>query len=295
MHDGEIVVSAELAQRLIATQLPDWAGLPLVLMPSTGTDHTLFRLGDELLVRFPRIDWAADQAVSDQRWLPWLAPQLPLPIPCPLAVGEPAEDYPWPWSIVPWIDGEPPTPADADLEPVAAELAGFVRALAAVDPAPGPAIADGHRGARLHAIDGPTRQAVAELGDRVDSGAVLRAWDEALEAEQSPYARAWVHSDLLPGNVLVRDGRLAAVIDFGGLGVGDPATDLIPAWALFDAQSREVFRAGLGYDDGAWVRGRGWALSLALFALPYYWDMSPAMARLSLRIIDESCGLTQGR
>ena len=295
MHDGEIVVGAELAERLVGSQFPEWASLPLALMPSTGTDHTLFRLGDELLVRFPRIDWAADQAVTDHRWLPWLAPQVPLPIPCPVAVGEPAEDYPWPWSVVPWIEGETPSRANADLDAVAADLAGFVRALAAVDPSPGPAIVDGHRGARLIAIDGPTRQAVDELGDRVDSGVVLRAWDEALDADRSSYRRAWVHSDLLPGNLLVRDGRLAAVIDFGGLGIGDPATDLIPAWALFDAASRDVFRAELGYDDDAWVRGRGWALSLALFALPYYWDLSPAMVRLSLRIIDESCGLHQGR
>ncbi len=197
--------------------------------------------------------------------------------------------------MVPWIEGEPPTEANTDLDAVAVDLAVFVRALAAIDATPGPAIADGHRGARLHTIDEPTRQAVAELGDRVNATAVLRAWEEALEADLAIYPRVWVHSDLLPGNLLVREGRLAAVIDFGGLGVGDPATDLIPAWALFDARAREVFRIETAYDDAAWVRGRGWALSLALFALPYYWEMSPAMVRLSLRIIDESCGLTQGR
>lgn len=285
LHADEIVTDAALVHRLVADQFPQWATLPVRAVDSPGTDHRLFRLGDGLLVRMPRIHWAAEQADSDARWLPLLAPHLPVAVPAPVAVGEPGHGYPWRWPAVPWLPGRSPQPGDAGLDAVAAALAGFVTALAGIEATGGPPKSGTDRGVPLAARDGLTRAAVDELGDRVDRRAVLRAWDAALDAAPWPGERAWLHGDLLPGNLLVDAGALSAVIDWGALGLGDPAADLQPAWNLFDGRSRAVFREATGCDDAAWARGRGWTLSVALVALPYYWDTAPHIAQRSRREI----------
>ncbi|MBB5873332.1 aminoglycoside phosphotransferase (APT) family kinase protein [Allocatelliglobosispora scoriae] len=277
MHEGEIRTDAELVRRLVARQFPQWADLPVTPMPIGGTDHALYRLGDDLIARMPRIDWAIDQAASDERWLPVLAPHLPLTVPAPLGVGEPGEGYPWQWSVVPYLPGENPAGDNVDLDRAAVDLAAFVLALHSVDTTGGPVKAGMDRGVPLAARDELTRTAIAELGDRVDTAAVTRAWDDAVSAEPWGGPPVWIHGDLQAGNLLVHDRRLSAVIDFGALGLGDPAPDLAPAWSVFDASSRETYRRALGYDEDTWRRGRGWALSTALVAMPYYWDTAPAM------------------
>jgi aminoglycoside phosphotransferase (APT) family kinase protein len=276
MHKNEITTTPGQVRKLLAQQFPHWSGLPITQLPISGTDHTLFRLGTELVARMPRIDWAADQAESDSRWLPVLAPHLPLLIPVPVAVGEPGEGFPWRWTVVPWMTGEDPTRENTDLERAAVDLAQFVLAMRRIETVGGPVKTGMTRGVPLAARDALTREAIAELGDRIDTRRVTAAWDAALAADVWTEAPVWIHGDLQPGNLLVHERRLSAVIDFGGLGLGDPAADLQPAWNLFDARSRVTFRKALGCDDAMWLRGSGWALSTALVALPYYWDTVPA-------------------
>jgi aminoglycoside phosphotransferase (APT) family kinase protein len=290
MHADQVDTDPGLVRRLLAGQFPRWADLPVVPVRSWGTDHDIYRLGDDLAVRLPKIGWAQGQAVLEATWLPVLAPHLPLAVPVPVALGEPAEGYPFAWSVQEWLPGD--SAGDArpqDPDRAADDLAAFVRALQDVDAADGPRKPRDARGGSLEAVDEPVRRAVAALGRRVDAGPVLRAWEESLSASGAgPGEEAWIHADLLPGNLLVRDGRLSAVLDFGGLGVGDPACDLMPAWNLLDAARARRYRDALGAGDDAWLRGRGWALAQALVALPYYWDTNPGITRQALVAVARS-------
>ena len=256
----------DLVRRLVAEQFPQWAGLPITPVEPGGWDNRTFRLGAELSVRLPSGDGYVEQVEKEQRWLPVLgAAGLPLPIPTPVARGEPTDEFPRPWSVFRWIDGQVAT-ADriADIERFAEAVGGFLAALYRVDASAGPA--PGNRGGPLSKWDGQVRDAVASLGARVDAGAVLASWDAALSA---PFAGppVWVHGDVSPTNLLLRDGELSAVIDFGSMAVGDPACDLMIAWTFFEGRSRAAFRAAAGVDDAAWERGRGWALWKALLVL----------------------------
>ncbi|WP_235915373.1 phosphotransferase [Puerhibacterium puerhi] len=292
LHDDEVVVTADDVRRLLAAQLPHLAHLPVTAVAESGTDHRLFRLGDALVARMPKVAWAAAQAESDARWLPVLAPHLPLDVPAPVALGDPDDAYPFRWSVAPWLPGRAVgdplagEPLGFDAAAGAAALGAFVRALRAADPAGGPVKEGTARGVPLARLDADVRAAVAASGDRVDGPAVLRAWERALAAAPSS-ARGWIHGDLMPGNLLARGGRLSAVVDWGALGVGDPAADLAPAWWLFDGAARRQFRAaateGLADADAAWERARGWVLVQGVIALPYYWDRWPAFARASQR------------
>lgn len=293
MHADEVDIDASLVGRLLASQFPQWAHLPVRPVPSGGTDNVIYRLGDDLAVRLPRIFWATQQVQKEQQWLPRLAPHLPLGIPVPVAMGTPGEDYPWHWSVYRWLDGENATIERLpDPCQVATDLAQFVAALHKIDPAGGP-LAGPHnfdRGVPLAMRDAPVRAAIAALhggsgGTLLDINAATAAWEAALQAPTWHGAPVWVHGDLQSGNLLAQGGRLRAVIDFGGLGVGDPACDLIVAWNLFGGSARNVFRAALSVDDATWARGCGWALSVGLIALPYYLNTSPAMVRYARHTI----------
>ena len=272
MHADEIDTDVALVRRLVAEQFAQWADLAIDPVVSYGTDHDIYRLGDHLAARLPRIGWATDQAAKEAEWLPKLAPHLPLAVPVQLAMGHPADGYPFEWSVYEWLPGENANGTIDDLEQSAVELAAFVNALRRVDAADAHPRPFGGRGAPLAELDGQVRRSVAELGDRIDG-------DATLSAEQWDGDEVWVHGDLLPGNLLVVDGRLSAVIDFGGLNVGDPACDLQPAWNVFAGNSRTRYRTELQVDDASWLRGRGWALCQAASALPYYWDTNPGMVR----------------
>ncbi|MFN8499012.1 MAG: aminoglycoside phosphotransferase family protein [Anaerolineae bacterium] len=290
MHADEIHTDETLVRRLLAAQLPPWASLPIAPVASAGTDNALYRLGGDLVARLPRIHWAVGQVEKEWRWLPRLAPHLPLAVPVPLALGQPGAGYPWHWSVCRWLDGENAIAAPlADLRPAAADLAGFIAALQRLDasggPPPGPH--NSGRGVPLAMRDEATRAAIAALRGVIPTDAAEAAWQAALDASEYAGAPVWIHGDLLPGNLLVRQGRLSAVIDFGCLGVGDPACDLLPAWTLFDGESRAVFRAALKADDAAWARGRGWALSFGLTALAYYQTSNPVLAGVARRAIAE--------
>ncbi len=287
MHAAEVDTDVTLVRRLLAGQFPQWAELSIDPVVSYGTDHDIYRLGDHLAARLPRIAWATKQAAKEAEWLPKLAPHLPLAIPVQLAMGQPAEGYPFEWSVYEWLPGENANDTIDDLDQVAVDLAAFVTALRGVDATDAHPRPPGSRGSPLAELDKHVRRAIAELGDRIDADAALRSWEESLSASAWDGEEVWVHGDLLPGNLLVVDGRLSAIIDFGCLNVGDPACDLQPAWNVFAGGSRTRYRAEVEADDASWVRGRGWALYQAVMALPYYWDTNPGMIRQASHALEQ--------
>ncbi len=286
MHADEVHTDAALVRRLLSRHFPQWADLPVTLVASYGTDHDVYRLGERFGVRMPRIGWASGQAAKEAEWLPRLAPHLPLAVPTPVALGEPDEDYPYPWAVHEWLPGENANGTLRDLEVAAVDLAAFITALRAVATTGAPQRLPGTRGGPLAERDDGVRAAIAELGDRIDGAAALRSWQQSLTAPAWDGTEVWIHGDLLPGNLLVVDGRLSAVIDYGGLNVGDPACDLQPAWNLFTGDSRRTFLTELKVDDATRLRGRGWALSQALIALPYYWHTNPSIVAQALHALD---------
>lgn len=292
-------IDTALVAWLVASQFPRWAHLPVRAVELDGWDNRTFRLGDDMLVRLPSAAGYAAQVAKEQRWLPVLAPRLPLPIPVPLAAGEPDGPYPWPWSVYRWLDGEPAETATV-ADPVAfgTALGGFLTALRAVDTAGGPAAGEHnfHRGGPLRVYDGQTREAVAALDGHLDPVPVLRLWDVAL-ASRWAGPPVWVHGDVSAANLLVRDGRLGAVIDFGCSGVGDPACDTVIAWTMLAGAARRAFREAVGLDDDTWARGRGWALWKALITVAGARESDPpaaARARATLgAVLDDhrhACG-----
>ena len=285
MHADEVHTDLAFVRRLIAAQFPHWADLPIERVPSSGTDNALYRLGDDMVVRLPRIYWAVGGVDKDLRWLPVLAPHLPVAIPVPLAKGAPAEGYQWEWGIYPWLEGENPTPdAIADASSLTSDLARFLEALQRIDPTGGH---PSRRGAPLATQGEEAHAALADLRGVIDTDAATAAWEEALQTPPWSGAPVWLHGDLLAGNLLFQNGRLTGVIDWGCAGVGDPACDLIVAWNLLPPGARDVFRVRLAVDDATWARGRGWALSIALIALPYYTDTNPTLAATARHLIRE--------
>jgi len=267
MKKGEI--TPDVAARLVAAQFPQWAGLPVTPVKLDGWDNTTFRLGAELSLRLPSGEAYMCQVEKEQRWLPVLAPRLPLRIPEPVALGSPGDEFPRPWSVYRWLSGETAAlERIASLDGFAADLARFLSALYAVDASGGPRAGSHNffRGGPLDTYAAQSRDALRLLERELDSGAATAAWEAALVSTwQRP--PVWVHGDVAPTNLLVEAGRLQAVIDFGSAGIGDPACDLVMAWTFFEGQSRDVFRAGLRLDDATWARARGWALWKALITL----------------------------
>jgi aminoglycoside phosphotransferase (APT) family kinase protein len=290
LHDDEIGTDADLVRRLLAAQHPEWAGLSIERFDSTGTSHYIYRLGSDLAVRLPRRPGTVAEIAKDQQWLARLAPQLPLAIPAPIAAGKPGEGYPWEWSVYRWLAGESATVDGVDdLVQAATDLGRFVAALQQIDTtgAPGPSEDNYWRGCPLAARDEVTHHGIELLRGQIDTAAAIHVWQDALATPEWPEPPVWIHGDLMPGNLLIEAGRLHAVIDFGCLGVGDPACDLQIAWNFLTGESRDAYRAALVVDDATWARGRGWALSLALLQLSYYETSNPVMANIARFTIDE--------
>jgi aminoglycoside phosphotransferase (APT) family kinase protein len=300
MHANEVETNIYLVNHLLQTQFPQWADLSIEPIRSSGTDNAIYRLGANMLVRLPRIQSATTQVDKEQEWLPKLAPYLlPFAIPVPLAKGAPDEAYPWHWSIYQWLEGETATiERVSDPNQIALELAQFITALHRIDTSAGglpPGPHNSFRGVPLAERDQETRTAIAELQDSTtpllttdEALLATTIWEAALQAPSWNELPVWIHGDLQPGNLLIQQGRLSAVIDFGCLGVGDPACDLIVAWNLLTAESRTIFCTALGMDNAMWERGRGWALSIALIALPYYQYTNPILADISRLVIAET-------
>jgi len=285
----QVDITVALVRRLISAQFPQWAGLPIQPVKWDGWDNRTFHLGADMSVRLPSAQGYAAQVAKEQHWLPRLAPLLPLPIPVPLALGVPSAEYPWPWSVYRWLDGEPATIAPhTDLRQFATTLAQFLTALQRIDPTGGPPPGphNFYRGGPLTVYNADTRQAIAALASRIDTEAVTAVWEAALQATW-PGPPVWVHGDMAVGNLLVQEGRLSAIIDFGCSGVGDPACDLVIAWTFLSGESRAVFRAGVSVERAAWARGRGWTLWKALITLAGSLDTNPLKAAEARRVIDE--------
>ncbi|WP_049574231.1 aminoglycoside phosphotransferase family protein [Streptomyces sp. SBT349] len=298
MHADQLDVDVPLVRRLIAGRFPRWAGLPVRAVVSSGTVNAMFRLGATMSVRLPLTPGAAGDVARERLLLPRLAPLLPVPVPTVLGEGAPTGEYPLPWTVHRWLPGRNPDPAAlagpgalGGARALAADLAALVGAVRAIEPADGP---PAHRGGPLTEQDAETRSALRvleALGGMADTEAASAAWEEALGAPAWDGPPVWLHADLMPGNLLVAPGeggqRLAAVIDFGTAGVGDPACDLIVAWNLLPAGARAAFRDALGVDDATWARGRGLALSMALIQLPYYHGTNPGIAANARHVIRE--------
>jgi aminoglycoside phosphotransferase (APT) family kinase protein len=286
---AEVVVDIDLVRALLREQHPDLADLPMEPVAS-GWDNVMVRLGDDLAVRLPRRALAAALVEHEQRWLPQLAPELPVPVPVPLRVGRPAHGYPWSWSVVPWMPGH--MAAGRELRspvPVAEQLGAFVHAMHR--PAPPDAPRNEWRGLPLQARVERFEEHVAEVGDHVDATWARRAWADALAAPAWSGPPVWLHGDLHPANILIDEpagdrNRITGIVDFGDLTAGDPATDLAVAWMLLPSPARPVFRDAAGHDDATWARGRGWALCLALAFLSGSSD-DPVIAGIARRTLAE--------
>lgn len=290
LHEDEVDIDASLAHRLLAGQLPRYSAMPLRRVASGGTEHAVFRLGDELAVRMPLHAGAVGGLLKEVRWLPVLAPHLTLAVPQVVSTGEPSGDFPFPWSVVGWLPGEDALTGRLDsLEEAALALGRFVMELRSIDVthAPPPGAEGFVRGLPLVGRNVTFRAALARCGGLLDVERVGQIWDEALAAPVWNGPPVWLHADLIPANLLVRDGRLVGVLDFGAMATGDPAYDVTPAWHLLEWRARSAFREMVGADDATWRRARGLVVSGAVIALPYYLHSNPTMVATARRGIRE--------
>ncbi|CAA9374013.1 MAG: hypothetical protein AVDCRST_MAG47-1596 [uncultured Nocardioidaceae bacterium] len=294
LHADELRIDEDLVAQLVADQLPQLAG-DVRRLPSTGSSNALFLLGEELLVRVPRQPGGSETILKEARWLPHLGRSLPVAVPEVVASGHPSGSYPEHWSVVRRLDGEHPVAGAASLsqERLARDVAAVVRSLRDLE-VPAEATHDPalrwYRAESLVGIDADIKsfaeQCRSLTGLRLDVDAVLATWDGAVAAARGASLSVhWLHGDLLAENLLVQDGRLTAVLDFGGLSVGDPTVDLAVAWELFDEGARDAFRSTLDVDDRTWLVARGWALAIAVMTFPYYWTTMPARCAARLAMV----------
>jgi len=282
MHVDEIPLDAPRVAALVAARFPQWAGLPCTRVDGGGTQTVLFRLGEELVARLPRTPRSAGLASFDAEWLPFVGERLPVAVPRLVALAEPVPEFPWDWGVYRWLHGEhPPLGTAAPGDALAEDVTRLVAALRAVRP---PAVAPPGREPLEHR-DEATRRAIRELAGELDAAAATAAWEAALDA---PAEQRWIHGDLLPANLLVRGGRLTGVLDWSSTGVGDASCDLLAGWGLLTAAGRRQLREALGVDAAAWARGRGWALSVGLVALPYYRGTNPVMTAVAEHLVREA-------
>jgi aminoglycoside phosphotransferase (APT) family kinase protein len=287
--DGRAGIDADLVKRLIATQFPRWSELPVRPVEVDGWDNRTYRLGDSMTARLPTAAGYVPAVAKESEWLPRLAPALPVAVPPILGKGVPGEGYPFPWSVRGWLDGETAARERiGDMTRFADSLAEFLRALQRCDTTGGPLAGEHswYRGASPAYYDEETRRCLAALDGRVDTGRAAAVWDAAIAAEWHGEP-VWFHGDIAPGNLLVADGKLTAVIDFGTSGVGDPACDLVIAWGMFSGESREAFRHAMGQSDATWARARGWLLWKCLLNLSGCIDTDQEQAALNQRVITE--------
>lgn len=284
MHDDQVDPTVDDVRRLLGAQHPQWADLPVTPVAEAGTDHALFRVGDDLVARLPVIGWADGQSAAEAAWWPRLAPALPVDVSIPVALGVPDDGYPFSWSVNPWLPGGRPD-AGTDRRQLALDLAAFVVALRGCDATGAPPTRS--RGLPLDRPerDGATRRCLGRAADLVDAAAALATWEEAQRAPAWGGPPTWLHGDLTAGNLLVVDGRLAAVIDAAPV-AGDPSVELAAAYQLFAPTDRAAFRNAVGDDDVAWTRARGWAVSIAAMEIAYYRETRPEFAERSVRAIE---------
>ncbi len=285
----KLEINTTLVQKLILDQYPHWAGLPIKPVALNGWDNRTFHLGKDMSVRLPSAACYSEQVLKEHLWLPKLAPQLSLPIPVPLALGKPGADYPWHWAVYKWLEGDNARIERIDdLGQFAISLANFLADLHQIETRGGPAPGEHNffRGGSLNTYDLETRDAIAALHGKIDAKAATAVWDTALSSKWQG-ASVWLQGDFSPDNLLVKNGELSAVIDWGSSGVGDPACDLTIAWTFLSGKSREAFYEALPLDFTAWERGRGWAIWKSLITLLEHFESNPIIAKRAKHIIDE--------
>lgn len=288
MHENELEIDESFVRKLLENQCPQWSNYPLSAITSSGTDNALFRLGNEFVVRLPRVEWepgSIEKSINKEyEWIPQLAKLLTTSISAPIFKGNPDSFYPWSWLIVKWNDGlNPVFEENNEYALLAADLAHFLNELHGVKLSHGPL---SRRGVPLQKIDAETKKAIGELSEDLDSQLISSLWEQLLTTPSWEKELVWIHGDFLPGNILIQNHSLSGVIDFSDVGMGDPACDLIIAWSLFNKISREIFRKNLkNSDENTWRRGKAWALSIALIMLPYYKNTNPILATLARRMI----------
>jgi aminoglycoside phosphotransferase (APT) family kinase protein len=283
MHEDEVLVDDGMVRALLRDQFPDWADQRLQRIADSGTDNAIYRLGDDMGIRLPRIQWAKAQIEKEYRWLPKLAPDLPTPVPVPLAKGRPGHGYPFPWLVYPWLEGTSLDRTTVDhWDAVAEGVAEFVRALERLSPAGGPPPT--RRGTSMAQYDEAVQWGIRKLAGIIDVDQARHVWRSALEAGDWSGDPVWIHGDLLPGNILIGKGRLSGVIDWSGAGVGDPACEGMLAWSL-PPDVRRLYRRTLEFDDATWARARGWVVEQTVFYIPYYAKSLPlAVEQARLRL-----------
>ena len=287
MPPAEVDVSVELVRQLLAEQHPDLAGLALGVL-ANGWDNMVCTVGADLLARLPRRALAAELVAHEQRWLPVLAPRLPLPIPAPVRIGRPAGRFPWKWSVVPFLPGQVAAlAAPDDLASAAVALGEFLAALHV--PAPPEAPVNPFRGGPLADRASRVTEHLGLIASGTEAGAARAIWASAMEADQWAGPPAWVHGDLHPANILVHHGQLSGVLDFGDLTAGDPAADLSVGWMLLPAGCHQAFRDAAGASDASWARATGWALALGLVYLAHSAD-NPQLAAIGRRTLSAVLG-----
>lgn len=287
-----IEITVSLATELVSGQFPEWAHLKVQPVDVSGWDNITFRLGDDMSIRLPSAKRYEAQIEKEQKWLPELAPFLSVPIPRPIAMGQPSKKYPWHWSINQWIDGTSANILNIDescLSLIASSLAQFLKELHKIDthgsPMAGPH--NFYRGDSPVIYDSETRSAIDHLRDYyIDAQEVIPIWEKAISTKWT-HNPVWVHGDLSDGNILIKDSKLAAIIDFGCIGVGDPACDLVIAWNFLTNESRKIFRNCLGLDPNTWARARGWALWKALITMEQIKDKTSREIMKQKQVINE--------
>ncbi len=289
MHPDQVDVGADVVAQLVRSQFPRWADLPVREVSSHGTVNALFRLGADFVLRFPLCPAPTVRAelMAEQDHLRLIGAQVAVEVPSPVAIGEPGAGYPGPWSIYRWIDGVTADTYDvADSDAFADDLASFIIAVHQIETR-GQGWDGTGRGGPLAEADVDVRSALRASRALVDVDTITRVWEDCQEASRGTDPDVWIHADLMPGNLIVREDRLTAVIDFGAVGIGDPAVDLLPAWTVLNSRTRQRFRNALAVNDEQWARGRGWAIVQAIIALPYYVDTNPMMTAIARRTLDQ--------
>lgn len=285
MHADEVNIDVALIRQLLVSQFPHWADLPLQAIHPEGTDNVMYKLGSNKVVRLPRMTGAVTSLEKELAWLPQLVPHLPIAIPVLLGQGHAEANYPFPWLICGWLEGKSPNIANPiDQHQAAIDLGNFVAAMQKINSVNAPSC---NRGQPLGLYNEEVREAISLLRDTYDISLLMPIWESVLTIPKWSGNLVWIHGDLHAGNLLAEHGRVTAVVDFGLAGVGDPACDMMVAWTLLTAKTREVFRAIVQPDEATWARGRGWAFYLGVVAYPYYRASNPVFAGIAKRAIDE--------
>ncbi len=287
----KLEITVPLVSKLVAEQFPHWAHLSVKPVKCSGIDNRIFRLGNQMLIRLPSAEDYALQIPKEQKWLQVLAPHLSFSIPEPLAMGHPSKHYPWNWSVYKWIEGESANTVFLDnkhLQFIALQLAQFLNELYKIDATSGPrpGLHNYWRGDHPSVYDAETRSAITGLRELIDIDSATFVWEKAISSKWSQ-PPVWIHGDFASGNILIKDGKLAAVIDFGCIGVGDPACDLVIAWNFLKNESCKVFKSHVCLDSNTWARARGWALWKALITLVSFKDKTSLEAIQQQHIINE--------